>query len=239
MAQRVGERVEVPVLGVRALGERAGVLERTVQDPDRARPRGCRRCFTASAAICPAPTTTTSRPASPPSASSARSAPSATNASGAAPSEVSWRTRRPARDAAWNRPVSAGPGGVLGLGAPQRLADLGVDLRLAEHHRVEPGGDGEQVVGGVVLPVRVQGLGQLLGAHAAGLGEQALQGQEPGVIARHARRDLDAVAGRQDHGLVDPVQVEGVAVRLREVVVGEGEPLEQLDRARDGRRSRG
>ena len=56
------------------------------------------------------------------------------------------------------------PGGILGLGAVQRLAHLCVDLRLAQHHRVEPCGDGEEVVGGVALPVGVQRIGQLLGA---------------------------------------------------------------------------
>ena len=35
VTQRVGERVEVAVLGVRALGERTRVLEGTVQDADR------------------------------------------------------------------------------------------------------------------------------------------------------------------------------------------------------------
>ena len=41
--------------------------------------------------------------------------------------------------------------------------------------------------------------------------------------------DLDAVARRQDHGLVDARLIQGVAVRLRQVVVGEREPLQQLD----------
>ena len=147
-----------------------------------------RRCFTASAAIWPAPTTTTSRPPRPPSASSARSAPSATNASGAAPSDVSWRTRRPGARRRVEEAGERGTGGALALGPPQRLAHLCVDLRLAEDHRVEASGDGEQVVGGVLLPVGVQGLGQFLGRDAPGLGEQPLQRQEPGVVARHARR---------------------------------------------------
>ena len=77
-------------------------------------PGSCRRldragALTASPAIWPAPTTTTSRPRRSPRTSAARSAPSATNASGAAPSEVSARARRPARAAAWNSERIAGP----------------------------------------------------------------------------------------------------------------------------------
>ena len=95
------------------------------------------------------------------------SAPSATNASGAAPSAVSWRTRRPARIAAWNRPVSAEPAMTRGPRGPHGLADLRRDLRLAEDHRVQPGRHREQVLGGVLLPVRVQRLGELVQVDAA------------------------------------------------------------------------
>ena len=121
-------------------------------------------------------------------------------------------------------------GGALGLGAPQRLAHLGVDLRLAEDHRVEPARDGEQVIGRVALPVGVHRVGEFVGGDPPRLDEQALQRHEPGVVARDLAVDLDPVAGRQDHGAVDAVQVGGHAVRLGEVVVGEREPLQQLDR---------
>ena len=123
-----------------------------------------------------------------------------------------------------------GAGGVFAVGPPERLADLGVDLGLAQDHRVEAGGDAEQVFRGVVVPVGVEGLRELVDVHAARLGQQALQGQEPGMEARDVAVDLNAVAGRQDHGLVDALEVLEATVRLGEVVVGEREPLKQLDR---------
>ncbi len=92
---------------------------------------------------------------------------------------------------------------VLPLGPAQRLANLCVDLRLAQDHRVQTGGDGEQVVGRVLLVVGVQGLGEGLVVHVVGLGEQLLQRQEPAVVAGDVGGDLHAVAGGQDHGLAD------------------------------------
>ena len=122
------------------------------------------------------------------------------------------------------------PGGALPLGAPQRLTNLRVDLCLAEHHRVEPRRDLEQMVGGVTLPVGVQRVGELLGGDAARLAEHAFQGQEPGVVRRDVPEDLDPVARREDHRLLDRRLVERGEVPLRQVVVGEREPLQQLDR---------
>ena len=135
--ERVGERVEVAVLGVRALGERPRVLERAVQDPDRpdaAVPEvlhGERGHLTGAhddhvAALEPAERLV-----------------------GEVGAERHERVGRGAeRRLLAHAPAGArgrveqpgqrGPGGVLGLGAPERLAHLRVDLRLAEHHRVEP-----------------------------------------------------------------------------------------------------
>ena len=50
------------------------------------------------------------------------------------------------------------------------------------------------------------------------------------MVRRDVRVDLDPVAGGQDDGLVDRLHVERVAVSLDQVAVGEGEPLQQLDR---------
>jgi nitrate reductase beta subunit len=81
----------------------------------------------------------------------------------------------------------------------------------------------------VALPVRVQRIGHLLVFDAPRLDEHALERDEPGVVARDVAVRLDAVARRQDHHLVEPVEVLRVAVRLRQVGVVEGQPLEQLD----------
>ena len=133
-------------------------------------------------------------------------------------------------DRGMEQPGEGGVGGIFAVGTPKRFPHLGDDLRLAQHHRVEPARHREQVVGGVLLPVGVQGLAQLLGRDVPGLDQQALQGQEPGVVVGDVTVDLDPVAGGQDHGAVDAVQIVRAPVRLGEVVVGECEPLQQLDR---------
>ena len=121
-------------------------------------------------------------------------------------------------------------GGLLALGTAERLAYLGIDLCLTQHHRVEPARHGEQVVRRVLLPMRVQRLGELLRRDGPGFGEEPFQGQESGVVAGDVAVHLDAVARGQDHGPVDALQVVRPPIRLGEVVVGEGEPLQQLDR---------
>ena len=113
--------------------------------------------------------------------------------------------------------------------ASQRLAHLRVDLRLAEHHGIEPRRDLEQMVGRVAFPMGVQRVAQFVGRDVARLAQHPLQPEEPGVVGRDGAVDLDPVARRQDHGLLDPRLVEGEPVRLREVVVGEREPFQQLD----------
>jgi hypothetical protein len=123
-----------------------------------------------------------------------------------------------------------GAGGTLRLGAAERLANLRIDLRLAEHHRVQPRRDLEEVIRGVALPVGVQRVGELLGRDPSRLAEHSLQREEPRVVRRDVAEDLDAVARRQDHGLLDRRLVERGAVGLHEIVVGEREPLQQLDR---------
>ena len=109
----------------------------------------------------------------------------------------------------------------LGLGRAQRLADLRVDLRLADHHGVQPRGHTEEMVGRVLLPVRVERFGQFLRGDPARLGQDPLQPQEPGVVRGDVRVDLDSVAGGQDHRLVDGLHVERVAISLDQVAVGE------------------
>ena len=50
------------------------------------------------------------------------------------------------------------------------------------------------------------------------------------MVAGDAAVDLDPVARGQDHGLVEALELGDALVGLREVVVAEGEPLQQLDR---------
>ena len=78
---------------------------------------------------------------------------------------VSVCTRLPTRSACWHsscsiRPACRRPARCVGV------AELPEDLRLADDHRVEPGGDREQVLDGPVLVVHVEVVGQLVGGDA-------------------------------------------------------------------------
>ena len=121
-------------------------------------------------------------------------------------------------------------GGSLSLGTSQRLAHLRVDLRLPEHHRVQPTGDREQVLRRVLVEVGVEGVGEVVGVDLARLAEEFLQRQEALVVAGDAREQLHPVAGREHHDALERVEVLSPPERLAVVVIGEGEPLEQLDR---------
>ncbi len=50
------------------------------------------------------------------------------------------------------------------------------------------------------------------------------------MISGDVAVDLYTVAGGQDHDSVKPVQLPSTPVGLGEIVVAEGEPLQQLDR---------
>ena len=123
-----------------------------------------------------------------------------------------------------------GVGRVFALGASQRFANLRVDLRFAQHHGIEPARHLEQMIGGLPFPVGVQGFGQLVGVDTARLDQEPLQRHEACVVGGDIAVDLHAVAGGQDHHPVEPVQLVRAPVGLGEVVVAEGEPLQQLDR---------
>ncbi len=76
---------------------------------------------------------------------------------------------------------------------------LAEDLRLAQHHRVQPGGDAEHVAYRVVFIVPIQELIQFAGS-------QMMMTTQPRLrdvlrARRHADIQLGAVAGGQDHRL--------------------------------------
>ena len=123
-----------------------------------------------------------------------------------------------------------GAGHRFAFGEAKRLAHLRLDLRLAEHHGVQATGDGEQMLDGVSLPMGVQALREVRFGDALRLDQQPLQRQEPCVIARDRSIHLDAIAGREHHGFIDPAQISRVAIPLDQVVLGERERLEEIDR---------
>ena len=228
-AQRLGQRVERAVLGVRALGERARMLEGSIDDPHR--PDAATSQVLHGERSHRAGADDHDLPVGEPADRIPGEVGAQTDERigcraerGFLPDATSRSTRRV------EQPRQGSSRGILCLGSTERLAHLRGDLRLAEHHRVEPARDCEQVIGGVAFPLRVQWLGELLSRDAAGLDEQPLQRQEPCVIARDLAVDLDPVAGREDHGPLDPLEIADDPVCLGQIVVGEREPLQQLDR---------
>ena len=126
------------------------------------------------------------------------------------------------REGLLEQPVQAvAQGAVLARQRPGVL-HLPQDLWLAQHHRIEPGGDPEQVAHrvGVVVPVQVgrQALG--VAVHPAGQGV---------AVARH-RVDLCAVAGRQQRRFGDIGQRTQRGQGPAHGIAGKGHPFAQVHR---------
>ena len=110
--------------------------------------------------------------------------------------------------------------------------DLRQDLRLADHHAVETGGDGEQMPHGVVAGPREQLVEDFVDRQLVEIGHELGHGfmrRAPlGIFA--GRVDFHAIAGRQQHGLdlgeagAQPVE-RGLGLRG-----AEGQPLAERDR---------
>ena len=123
-----------------------------------------------------------------------------------------------------------GAGGLLFLGEGPGLLHLGDDLRLSEHHAVEPGGDAEEMVDG--------GLVVLAGEHRREqrrIDPTAL-GEEIDELPRGRRRtvvfagsiELDAVTGGEEHPFAARETLAKAAQGLGRLFGGEGEPLPQF-----------
>ena len=89
------------------------------------------------------------------------------------------------------------------LAEPQRVAGLAEDLALADGHRVEPGGDLEQVGDGAVVVVDVEVRQHRLGGLAGPLDEQPGDLLDAAVEAVDVGVDLEPVAGGDDGRLGD------------------------------------
>ena len=122
--------------------------------------------------------------------------------------------------------------GAVLLADAQRLAGLAEDLALADDHRVESGGDLEEVRDGALVvvdvEVRQQRLGGLLGARD----EQAGEVLDAAVEAVDLGVDLEPVAGHDRGRLGDVLTADHVGDQLDRAVGVEGEALEELDRSR-------
>jgi hypothetical protein len=108
--------------------------------------------------------------------------------------------------------------------------ELAEDLRLADHHRLQSGRDGEKVLHRRARVVHVEVPGEFgqrqLGVpakHGGDVRETAVEGVDDRV-------DLNAVAGRQHHHLGDVAAVQHLVEQLWNFAGRDGHPLEQLDR---------
>ena len=106
------------------------------------------------------------------------------------------------------------------------LFDLAQNLRLAQHQRIQPAGDPEQVAHGVGVAVPVQ-------VAVQGVARLGMRGQPVGQrspVAFRVRIQLGAVAGRQQHRLMHARQRAQRCQRRRQRVRGERHPLAQGNR---------
>ncbi len=78
-----------------------------------------------------------------------------------APIRVSERTRLAAEKAAWNSLLSDGPGAAGFLRDAVGILQLAQDLRLAQHHGIEPGRDAEGMLDGALFLMHIQTGGEV------------------------------------------------------------------------------
>ena len=144
---------------------------------------GLARWRAASSMVSPAPISSTVDSSSRANESCAsRTAVDATD-TGLAPMRVSVRARLATAKVCWNRRSSWLPSAPACARCRPGLLDLAEDLRLAQHQRIQPGGDPEQVAHGVAVAVPVQVGVQV--APAVGVGGQPV-GQRAAVVVGHA-----------------------------------------------------
>ena len=127
--------------------------------------------------------------------------------------------------------VQRGAGGAFVLGDLPRAAHLTEDLALAEHGRIEPGGDLEQMAdrGRIVLAVEVRD--QLVDRQVAEFAEEVAHVGVRPVEQLGDDVDLGAVAGGQHDRFADVVAQRQAGDGLADLVGGDGDALQQRQRA--------
>ena len=126
--------------------------------------------------------------------------------------------------------VEGRAGGALLAGPLPRLLHLAEDLALAEHRRVEAGGDAEEVGDRRRVVVDVEVVGEVLGGEEGDLGEEVADVLVGAVEPLGDRVDLGAVAGGEHHGLGHVRARDQVVQRLRQRGIADGHALEQVER---------
>ena len=100
-----------------------------------------------------------------------------------------------------------------------RLAHLAEDLALAHDHRVEAGGDREEVRDRGFVVIRVEQVGEVLGRGARVARQERAHVADRGVEVRAPRVDLGAVARREHDHLEQVLARRQVVEHLRELLV--------------------
>ena len=127
-------------------------------------------------------------------------------------------------------PVEDRPGPALDQRQLVGALDLALDLGLADDHRVEPGGDPEEVVGGLAAAQRVE-VAEQLGRPDLGLaGEDAERRRLGFDRVGDDQVELGPVAGRDRRRLVDALGGGQLAQRADRAALGQREPLAQVER---------
>ncbi len=91
--------------------------------------------------------------------------------------------------------------GAIRLGGGVGATDLAEHLLLADHCRIQAAGHGEQMLDGGLAVADVGVFGEVGHRHAGLLGEHLADGRQAAVEGVDDRVHLDAVAGREHHGL--------------------------------------
>ena len=118
-------------------------------------------------------------------------------------SEVSLATRRATRMRGLKEPCVTRAGAADLAGQLVGLLHLREDLGFADDHAVEAGGDAEQVPHDVVVFERHQFAADFVDRHVVEIGQSARAQCRRRVAARVGGGgvELDAIAGREQHGL--------------------------------------
>ena len=122
------------------------------------------------------------------------------------------------------------PGAALDQRQLVGAFDLALDLGLADDHRVEPGGDPQQVAGGLAGAQRVE-VAEQLGRADLGLAGEHAERRRLGLDrVGDDQVELGAVAGRDRRRLVDPGRGGQLAQGADGAALGQREPLAQVER---------
>jgi hypothetical protein len=111
----------------------------------------------------------------------------------------------------------------------KRVLQLAENLRFAKHHRVEATGDAEDVLYGLLIVFRKQGISKAV-IQPAIVMQPLFQSRTTAVLTDDVK--LGAVAGRQQDRFIHPIQGSQALKGPRDFVSGKDELLAYFERCR-------